>query len=450
MSFFTKDKAFYRSFFGMTAMMALQNVIVCSVNLADNIMLGGYSEAALSGAALANQIQFILQMLTMGIGDGIMVLSSQYWGKREVTPIKRLMTIGLSLGIVFSLFLWAAMFFFPEACLGLFTNDSAVIAEGVKYLRIICFSYVFFTMTNILLCSLRSVETVRIGFIISLSTLCINVCLNYILIYGNFGAPEMGSAGAATATLISRTVEFIIMASYLKWIDKKVSFTLKDVFILDKILFWDYIKVGIPVFLSNTIWGVAMAIQTSILGHLGGQSIAANSVATTVFQILSVVAYGSAGAASVLTGKTVGEGRQDKIKEYTKTFQVLFLCIGICSGLGLFLIKDVIITFYAISGETKELALQFITVLAVTIVGTSYQVPCLTGVVRGGGDTRFVLYNDLIFMWLIVLPLSAITAFWLKWPPVAVFAVLKCDQVLKPFVALVKVNRYSWIKTLTR
>lgn len=450
MSFFTKDKLFYKSFFTMTAMMALQNVIVCSVNLADNVMLGGYSEAALSGAALANQIQFLLQMLTMGIGEGIIVLASQYWGKRETSPIKRLITIGLGLGVSISLLLWAAVFFFTEGCLGLFTKDSVVIAEGAKYLKIICFSYPFFTMTNILLCSLRSVETVRIGFIISLSTLCINVCLNYILIYGNLGAPQMGVSGAATATLIARIVEFLIIAVYLRWIDKKVYFRGKDLLVLDKILFWDYIKVGVPVFLSNAIWGVAMAIQTSILGHLGGPAIAANSVATTVMQILTVVAYGSGGSASVLTGKTVGEGRLDKIKEYTRTFQILFLCIGVLTGLGLFLIKDFVITFYAISGETKTLALEFITVLAITVVGTSYQVPCLTGVVRGGGDTKFVLYNDLIFMWGIVLPLSAITAFWLNWPPVAVFAVLKCDQILKCFVAVVKVNRYSWIKKLTR
>lgn len=446
----TKDRNFYKTFFSLTAMMALQNVVVCSVNLADNIMLGAYHETSLSGVALANQIQFILQMLTMGIGEGIMVLGSQYWGKRDAQTICKIVAIGLHLGLLVSVFMWAIVFFFPKQCLGLFTNDTMVIAEGVQYLKIICFSYPFFTMTNIMLCAMRGVETVRIGFFVSCSTLFINVCLNYVLIYGNLGFPRLGTSGAAIATLTSRIVEFIIMVIYLKIFDKKISFQISYLFQYHKQLFLDYIRVGIPVILSNTIWGIAMAVQAAILGHLGSNAIAANSVAATVFQILTVVTYGSASASSVITGKTIGEGRIEIIKEYTNTFQILFLIIGVFTGLGLFLIKDFILGFYDISVESKMLASQFITILSITVVGTCYQCPCLTGIVRGGGDTKFVLYNDSIFMWGIVLPISALAAFVFNWSSVVVFICLKSDQILKCFVAIVKVNRFTWIKQLTR
>ena len=450
MKLFVRDKYFYRSFLVMTFCIAAQNLLVFSVNMADNIMLGAYSETALSGVALCNQIQFILQMIVSGIAEASIVLASQYWGKQELAPIRKIFSIAVRIAVCVGLLLFAVVFIFPEKCLGLLTNDLAVIADGVGYLRIICFSYVFFAMTTTLVMSLRSIETVRIGFIVPISTLIINVSLNYILIFGNFGAPGMGARGAAVATLTARIVEFLIVLIYLKFIEKKLRLRLKTFLKLDWNLLRDYIRVATPVILSNGLWGIAMAIQTGILGHLGASAIAASSIANTLFQILTVVSYGTASSAAVLTGKTVGEGALEQVKEYARTMQILFFIIGLLTGLALFISRDFILSFYTISGDTKTLASQFITVLSVTVCGTAYQVGGLTGIVRGGGDTKFVLYNDLIFMWGIVLPLSALAAFVFKWSPVWVFAALKCDQILKCAVALVKVNRFRWIRQLTR
>ena len=213
----------------------------------------------------------------------------------------------------------------------------------------------------------------------------------------------------------------------------------------------DYVRVGTPVMVSNAMWGTAMGIQASILGHLGGATIAANAIAANIFNIISVAAYGCSGASSVLIGKTIGSGSgMDKIREYVRTMQVVFLCIGACSGAALFLARDAVLSLFSVAGETLALARQFTNVLCITLVGTSYQVACLTGIVRGGGDTRFVLINDFIFMWLIVLPLSALAAFVWNLEPVWVFLCLKCDQVLKCFVAVVKVNSYNWVRRLTR
>lgn len=196
MAVLVKDTRFYTTFFRLTGTIALQNLIVFSVNLADNIMLGAYGETSLAGVALVNQIQFLLQMIVMGVGEGIIVLSAQYWGKGQTGPIRRTVGIGLWCGVLASLALAAVVFLFPSAVLGLLTNDASLIAEGVKYLRIICFTYPLFAVTNVLLCSLRGVETVRIGFLVSLTTLVINTYLNYILIYGHFGAPRLGVRGA--------------------------------------------------------------------------------------------------------------------------------------------------------------------------------------------------------------------------------------------------------------
>lgn len=448
MSLFIKDKSFYNRFFTLTAIIAMQNIIVFSVNLADNVMLGNFNETALSGVALANQIQFILQMLVMGVGEGIVILSSRHWGKNEIDGVQKIASIGMRLGIFIGLLAFVLIFFWGRACLSLFTNEQLVITEGMKYLKIICFSYLFFAMTNVLLACLRSVETVKVGFYVSLSTLLVNVCLNWVLIYGNFGFPRLGIRGAAIATLTARILEFVLVCLYLTFVDKKLHLRLATFLKIDKVFLKFYTKVSLPVIISNLMWGVAMAVQTSILGHMGGTSIAANSIATTVFQILSVMAYGSASASAVMIGKAIGEGDFDRVKAYSKTMQVLYLCIGIVTGVGIFFAKDAIIQLYNISDQTRELALQFMTILSIAVVGTSYQMAVLTGIVRGGGDTKFVLYNDTIFMWLIVLPSAYICAFVLNLSPVVVFCCLKSDQILKCFVAVVKVNRYKWIKTL--
>ncbi|MFD1174980.1 MATE family efflux transporter [Paenibacillus puldeungensis] len=444
---FVREKEFYQSFFRLTVVIALQNIISYGVNLSDNLMLGGYSESALSGVALANQIQFLLQMLVTGASEGLVILSSRFWGAGDNASIKKVASIGMRISLVLSLVLWLLIFLFPHGCLSLFTNDEGAIDEGVKYLNIIGFSYLFFAITRVFIASLRSVETVKIGFTISLSTLVINVCLNYLFIYGHFGFPSWGVRGSAVATLTARIIECLIVLIYLKRFDRKIRFSVSDFLHFDMDLFRQYIKVGSPILMSNALWGLAMAVQTSILGHMGAAAIAANSIATTIYQIVSVFTYASASATSVLIGKTIGSGRSDKIKPYAKTLQVLYCIIGVCTGAVLFLAKDVILELYSISPEAKALALQFMTVLSITAIGTAYQVPTLTGIVRAGGDTRFVLYNELVFMWLIVLPATALSAVVLHLSPLITFICLKSDQILKCFVAAIKVNRFRWIRS---
>jgi len=450
MKLFSRDKHFYKTFFSMTGAIALQNLITFAVNLADNIMIGGYSQAALSGVSMVNQIQFMLQMLMLGTGSAIGVLGAQYWGKKELQPIRKATSIGLLLGTAISIVMMVLVYFFPAEALGLLTNEQAVIREGSKYLVIICFSYVLFAVSNNLLSALRSVETVKIGFVVNLLALVVNIVLNYGLIYGRLGMPEMGVEGAAIATLTARAVEFIVVVVYVLFIDKKMCWRLKNLLDIDKLMFADYIRVGMPLILANGIWGVAMSVQTAILGRMGEDTIAANSIATTLFQVISVVTYAASTTSGVVIGKTVGEGNIPKVKEYTKTMQILFIGIGILTGLALFASRDFIIGMYDVTQAAAELSRQFILVLSFTVVGTSYQCACLTGIVTGGGDTRFVLINDLIHQWLIVIPSALLSAFVFHAPAWVTVLCLKSDQILKCFVAVIKVNRYKWIHKLTR
>ena len=456
----TRDRSFYQNFFRLFSMIVLQNVIVLSVNLADNIMIGAYSEISLSGVAAVNQLQFIFQQLTMGIGDALVVLGSQYWGQKRTEPIKRFFVGALLLGTALSLLFFAVSAITPAGVVYLFTDDPAIHAAGVEYLKVMKYSFLVFAVTNLLLAVLRSVETVRIGFWVSVSTLLVNGGLNYLLIEGRLGAPRLGVTGAAIATLAARVVELAVVLFYLLRLDKKLSWRLRDFFRMDKLLVQDYLRLVRPFLLTSLMFGGAVMLQTVILGHLedtgaGGSTIAANSIASTLYQMLKVAIVGASSAAAVLIGKAIGSGRMDVIKSYAKTLQLMFVGIGVCTSTLLFLLRVPIVGLYTaispdLSPETRQMALDFILVLCVTGFGTAYQMPVATGIIRGGGDAKFVLINDLISIWGIVIPVSLLAAFVLRWPPVAVIACLNADQVFKCGAACIKVNRYRWMKKLTR
>ncbi|MGI6153948.1 MAG: MATE family efflux transporter [Christensenellaceae bacterium] len=445
-----ETKNLFKQFFPLLIVIALQQLIALTVNLVDNFMLGAYSELAMSGAALVNQIQFMLQQLVAGVGAGVTVLGAQYWGKQEVGPIRHIISIGLKFALLAGIGFCAVTAALPNQVMGLFTNDSAVVAAAVEYLQIMCWTYIIYSVSAVLMYSLQSVQTAFIGTIMSGCTIGINALLNYCLIYGNFGAPEMGIRGAAVATLISRVVELAIILVYILRVDKKLRMKLSHLLSFDKSYLNDYIRVALPIILSGSLWGVAQAVQTAILGHINSNTIAANSIASVIFQMFAIFGFSCANAASVTVGKTIGEGRMELVRPYAKALQGVFLLIGAVSGLLLFLLKDVIISAYSVTPETRSLTITFLTILSITTVGSCYEYPVQAGIIAGGGDTKFAAIVDNCFMWLYVIPVSCLSAFVFHFPPAVTFFILKSDQLLKCIPNFIRCNRYKWIKNLTR
>lgn len=453
MSRMLHDKTFYRTFAILTLSLALQNLLTYSVNLADNIMLGRFSQDALSGASLCNQLQFFLQMLVQGVGEGVVVLGARYWGKKDLKPIPDIIGAGLRFGVSIAAVLFVLALLFPTQIIRLMTNDPVIMEQAVQYLQIICFTYVIFALTNMLTASLRSIGIVKIGYIISASTLCINICLNYVLIYGHFGAPALGVRGAAIATLVSRTVELLIVIWFLKFREHTLRLNWRKLLFIDTSYIRDYIHVSLPMLVTQTMWGASSIIQTAILGNMENAAmvVPANSISVLVFQILSVVGYGAASAAAIMTGRTLGEGHKERINQTAFTFQIMFCIIGVFTGLIILLSRGPVLQIYnTLSPEAAELTRQFITVLAITSVGTCYQMAADCGILRAGGDTRFAMWNNLVFVWLICLPCAALSAFVFHFSPVVVFFCLKMEQLGKCPVIFLRVRSKKWIKQITR
>lgn len=447
-----REKQFYRLFFGLTMSLALQNLLTFGVNLLDTVMLGRYSQAAMGGVSLCNQFQFLLQMLVSGAGEGAVVLGAQYWGRGDLKPIPHIIGAALRFGGGMAVGLFALALAVPETLLGLLSSDAAVVEQGVAYMRIICFTYVIFTLTNILVASLRSIGAVKIGYMISFSTLCINGILNYCLIYGNLGFPELGVRGAAIATLVSRCVELLIVAVYLKFFERRLHLRVRSLVRMDKSYLKDYAHISLPVLVNQALWGVAQMVQTGILGHLGGDVTAANAIAVQVYQVLSVVSYGAASAAAILVGKTVGSGQKEQLRQLVSTLERMFLLLGIAAGAAIWAVRGPVLALFGgtLTQQASQLAMSFMAVLAVTTVGTSYQMACDNGIIRGGGDTAFSAKMNLVSMWLILVPVAAAAAFWWNAPPTVVFFLLKWDQLYKILPVALRLHSWKWVRVVTR
>ena len=443
-------KSFLQRFFSLYFLLVLQNVITLSVNLADNVMLGGYSEISLSGVAAVNQVQFVYGQLLFALGDCLVMYCSQYYGKGEKEPMRRICAIALRSALAICLLLFIATGLFPREILHLFTEEEAIIAEGVRYLGIIRYTYLFFALTQILLALLRSMGRVAPAFWLSVQSLVVNAGLNYCLIYGRFGLPRLGVRGAAIGTLVARILECAVLLLYLYQKENTLRFCPKDLLLAPGALRRDYFRSAVPMMFVQGLWGLNTALQTVVLGHMKAAAMAAGSVSSTLFLVVKSIAVGSSATASVLIGQKIGEGNMAEVKLTAKRLQVVFAVLGIAAGALLFTLRGPILSLYSLSEETRRLANHFLIILSVVEIGVSYQMPVNNGIIRGGGSPLFVVKMDLISIWGIVIPLSFFMAFVAGASPEVVVCCLNADQIFKCVPAFLKCNLGSWIRVLTR
>lgn len=446
-----EKRQFYKMVFALVLPIALQNLINVGVTAADVIMLGMVGETALSAGSLANQVSFILNLLMFGMSSGAAVLTAQYWGKKDTVTIEKILGISMRLAIVAGLLFMAAALLIPRQLMLIFTREEEIIAAGIPYLRIVAFSYLLMAVNMTYLNLMRSVERVLIGMITYAVSLGVNVVLNAIFIFGLFGCPAMGTAGAALGTTLARVTEFIIILIYNKKFNDILNIRLNLLAVKDRQLTRDFIRYASPVIMNELAWGCGMAMLSAMMGHLGSAAVAAHSVTQTSRQLAMVVSMGLAGAAAIVLGKTIGEGNEKLARIQAGRFVKMAAILGVAGSLFILaIVRPAVLHFMVMTPQASRYLGYMMFILAYFCFFQSLGTIFIVGIFRAGGDTRVGLALDLTGLWGCAVFLGSIAAFLLKWPVPAVYVVISFDEIVKlPF----SVKRYlsgKWLKNITR
>lgn len=442
--------SFYRTVIALVVPMALQNLINVGVTAADVIMLGAVGEDALSGASLAGQVQYIMTLFLFGLTSGATVLTAQYWGKGDKDAIEKILGIAVKTAVFVTALFTAAALVVPGLLLRIFTGDPVVIAEGIKYLRIVAFTYIMIGITQAYLYIMRSVERVIVATVVYLLSLICNIIMNSIFIFGLFGLPAMGISGAALGTLCARILEVVLVAGYARFFNKDIKLRLRYVLHTDKVLFGDFMKYALPVVINEVMWGLGTAANTAILGHMGSPVVAANSVAQVARQLATVVSFGLSSAAAIYLGKTIGEKRMEHARAYAKRFIGLSLIMGVLGGAVILIASPVASAFLSLSAEAKDYLRIMFFVMSYFVVGQAFNTTMVVGIFRSGGDTRFGLILDVSTMWCCSILLGFLAAFVFKLSVPVVYMILMSDEIIKIPITFWRYRSCKWLRDVTR
>lgn len=443
-------KEFLKIVFGLAFPIALQNLINTGVTTADVVMLGKVGETALSSGSLAGQVQFVMGLMIFGMSSGASVLTSQYWGKKDVRTIEKIFSMTISFAVTAGILFFAAGEFFPERLMHIFSSEEEIIENGAAYLRIVAFSYPLSAFAMGYLYLMRSIERVKIGTAVFSCSLVANVILNAVFIFGLAGAPAMGVRGAALATLLSRCLEMGIVLLYIWKGNRQVRIRFSYLIRWDASLLKDFLILSIPVVLNETLWGAGMSANAAILGQLGSAAAAANSVVRVIRELVMVMSIGLSAATAVLVGKAIGEKKMDLAETYARRMVALSFGVTLCASSLMLALRRMIVGALTLGAEAREYLLFMLVVLAFYSLCQSITCPVIVGVLRGGGDTRFGLILEALALWAGSILLGAIGAFFLHLPVKAVFVLLMLDEFIKLPFAWWRYRTKVWLRDLTR
>lgn len=445
----TEAKEFYKNLREIVTPMAIQNLISSAVNSADVIMLGYIGQTAIAASALAGNIAFILFMISTGLSSGLVMLGAQYWGKKDTDSIKTLLGIGLRICVTVETIVALVAAFYPRILMLIFTKDPALIAEGCRYLRAVSVSYVCLAFAQMFQSAFKSIERVKIVTITSTTCLFLNIGLNAVFIFGLFGVPKMGILGVGIATSIARFLEMIICFVYAH-IQKDVKFSISCIFRKNKLLTKDFFKYSLPAVGNELVWGAAFSMYSVIMGHLGEDIVAANSVVNTVRQLGTVLCFGMAYGGAIVLGKYMGAGDMEKAERNAARLARVTILSGVLGAVLIVCLYPVLPYIAKLNETAAHYRNVILFINTYSIIGASINTVLICGIFRAGGDSKFGFVADSINMWCVSVPLGLLAAFVFKLPPLWVYFILYLDEFEKiPFV----IHHYfkkGWLKNITR
>lgn len=447
-SLIINDKKFYKNVAKIAIPIALQGLITTGVNMMDTIMVGAVGETQLSAVSLANQFINIFHIFCMGIGMGASVLVARYYGMGDNTALKKTVAIMLRLCIGLSLIFSVATAIIPELIMKIYTVEKDIINYGIEYLKYSIPTYALLGLSLTCTIVLRNVGQVRMPLYTSIGAFFINVGANYTFIFGKLGMPKMGVAGAAIGTLIARIFEFAIICGYLFFKDDKIKFRITDIFMRVGSLWKEYIRISIPVLISDGILALGNNSVAMVIGRLGESFVAANAVTAVTQQLSSVFTQGISQAGAIVTGYTLGEGDRQKAHRQGYAFLGIGILFGLVAAAIILIISGPVISAYNLSPNTVKIAKQLMLSIAVIIVFQAANSIMTKGVLRGGGDTKVLMLADNIFLWVASVPLGILAGLVFNSPAFWIYFALKIDQVLKAVWCVIRLRSGKWIKKI--
>ena len=445
----SEKRIFYRKLWGLVFPIAIQNLMTALVSASDAFMLGFVSQTSLSAVSLATQIRFVHNLFMLALTIGATTLAAQYWGKGDTDSVEEILAIVLKISMAVSVVFFIAAMFFPGFLMRIFTNDIRLIQAGIPYLRIVSVSYLFMGFSQIYLCIMKNSGRTAKSTIYGSVAVVINIGFNVIFIFGLAGFPAMGIAGAALATTVSRALE-LLLTIYENMHRSLVCVRLKYIRNSSKKLKKDFWHYTTPVLGNELVWGCGFTMFSVIMGHLGSDAVAANSVANILKNIIACVCNGIGIGASIIVGNELGKGEMERATEYGNRLFKLAVFAGAVSGLILLAVSPVLRIFTgSLSAQAHSYLKNMMYICTYYMIGKSVNATVIAGVFCAGGDTKFGLKCDAVTMWVILIPIGMITAFVLKLPIMVVYFIISMDEIIKLPAVYRHYKKYNWVRNLT-
>lgn len=433
----------------LTMPIVIQNLLSAAVSSADVIMLNYVGQSAISAVSLAAQYSSILFMVYYGLGTGATMLCAQYYGKKDLQAIRVIEGIALRFSLGLSMLFAVVVLLCPQLMMRVFTNDTELIALGATYLRVMSITYLCWGMTEVYLSILRSIGKVQISMILNILAFSLNIILNAVFIFGLFGAPKLGVLGVAIATAASRVAE-LVGCVIVSLRTGEVKLNPMYMFLRNRPLLGDFVKLSLPAMANDVVWGTAFSMYSVILGHLGNDAVAANSLVTVVRNFGTTFCFGVASGSSILLGNLLGQNRMEDAEICAKQAVKLTVIGGALGGLIILCATPFVLQFADLTDKAMHYLKYMLFINSYYVMGAAVNTVLIAGVFRAGGDSRFGFICDTIDMWVYAVPMGFFAAFVLKLPVLWVYFLMCTDEFVKwPWV----IRRYRsrrWLNNITR
>ena len=442
-----QNKAFLREALRLTLPISMQFLVASAVNLADVIMLGRLGDEQVAAAGAANQIFFLLNLISFGIFSGASVFLAQFWGAKDVRNTRRTIGMMYILGITAALLFTVGAIFLPRTLINFYAHEASVIDYGAGYLSIVGISYIPTVIGFALSVVCRSTGNMKLPTFTSVLSMMINIVGNAILIFGLLGAPALGVNGAAIATVIARTVECAVLVFFIYRHKMASAATFRELFCFDRMFVRRYVKTTAPVLINETLWSIGTSLYSVAFGLLGTNAVAAVQIANTIAQMLLVFVRGAGNAAAIMIGNKIGAGKEEEAFADSKRFMILMLVIGSVVCVAVILLRPLILSIYNVSDETLQFANELLLLHGLTTIPDSINMLVIVGVCRSGGDTKFACLLDTLSVWLLGMPLGFLGVY-LGFPLWAVFLCVSTEKIAKPILGIPRVYSKKWINNV--